>query len=65
MDYAIVPRDVVVDEGRAAHGEGRPFGACPYLPETDHAKAWREGFMGALINAGCVTASRITHRRSQ
>ncbi|AQW28822.1 hypothetical protein ACKZDW_09065 [Ralstonia syzygii subsp. celebesensis] len=45
MDYAIVPRRLVVDEGRAAHRSGRCGNACPYLPGTDHAAAWRVGFV--------------------
>ncbi len=44
MDYAIVPRRLVIDEGRAAHRSGKSCNACPFVPGTDHAAAWLVGF---------------------
>ena len=44
MDYAIVPRQTLIDEAVAAFEAGKGIDSCSYMPGSDHARAWRAGF---------------------
>lgn len=56
MDYAIVPREHVVAEGCAAAQAGALPTTCPYMFGTEHAYAWREGFVVETISLRLSTA---------
>ncbi len=52
MDYAIVPRQALIDEAVAAWQAGIAMDSCPYVQGTDHAKVWRAGFCMAPAVVG-------------
>lgn len=44
MDYSISPRAAIFQEGWAARLAGKAPEECPYMSDSDHARAWLVGF---------------------
>lgn len=65
MDYAIVPLSSVVAEGAAAREAGVSVDRCPYLRETDHAKAWCTGFLSRATAERAAAVAIATSGRLQ
>lgn len=52
MDYAIVPRQALIDEAVAAFKAGKGIDSCPYMPGSDHARTWCVGWRMAPAVVG-------------
>ncbi len=65
MDYAIVSWGSVVAEGAAARQAGKCIERCPYMRETDHAKAWCTGFLSPASAERAAVVSIASRGRLQ
>ena len=63
MDYAIVPRQALIDEAEAAWQAGRAMESCPYVHGTDHAKVWCAGFRIAPAVVGIRETKAYMRKR--